>query len=205
MMVMRFYILLIATGAAAMMTACGPPRSVPADEVLAHVEAYAGKRVVMKTRFRSGARCRQESPEKKWRTYCKDCQFCRGPVVVDSQLTAERAAIDDWPMILGGTWKGRDIRCTGPLNAIECYPFVPGRLYVVQGKIEHQRPPKLLVEDFWDVDDSAPAPAPEPAPATAPAMPSAPSPAEAARPPAASRTASTAQPGAAPEGSIERK
>lgn len=118
--------------------------------MLKNITAYAGKRVVLRARFKSGARCRQEVG-KDWQTYCKDCQYCRGPVVVDTGLDLPSSGLDDWPMILGGTWKGKDIRCKGTLQAIECYPFELGKTYVVQGEIEAQRPPKLLVEKFWEV------------------------------------------------------
>jgi hypothetical protein len=129
---------------------CGPPKSIEAEEVLKNLEAHAGKRVVVRGKFKSGARCRQENEQ--WQTYCKDCQYCRGPVVLDSGANLVEEGLDDWPMILGGTFDNQDIRCKGPLNAVECYPFVEGKTYVIQGKIEAQRPPKLLVEKFWQVD-----------------------------------------------------
>jgi hypothetical protein len=149
---------------ALLFASCKPPKALEADDVLKHIQDYAGKVVVMRAKFRSGARCRQEYGEEakeeakktgkdpKWQAYCKDCQYCRGPVVIDSGLDMETQNLDDWPLILGGTWKGKDIRCKGPLNQIECYPFVPGKTYVVQGQIERQRPPKLLVERFWEVE-----------------------------------------------------
>jgi hypothetical protein len=143
---------------------CGPPKAQDADEILQHITDYAGKVVVMRAKFRSGARCRQEYAEEvkqrakeagkdpKWQAYCKDCQYCRGPIVLDTGLDTEKENLDDWPMILGGTWKGQDIRCKGPLNQIDCYPFTLGKQYIVQGQIEHQRPPKLLIERFWEVE-----------------------------------------------------
>lgn len=135
--------------ALALSASCGPPKAIDAADVLANLDAHLGKRVVMRARFRSGARCHLES--KEWTTYCKDCQYCRGPLVVDTgkELSEE---LDDWPMILGGTWEGQDIRCKGPLGKIECAPFVEGKTYVVQGEVENQRPPKLLVERFWEVE-----------------------------------------------------
>lgn len=134
------------------LAACGPPKAEDAEKVLKNIEVYAGKRIVIKARFRSGARCKQKKNE-KWQTYCQDCQYCRGPVVLDTGLDLPEEGLDDWPLILGGTYKGQDVRCKGPLNAIECYPFTPGKSYIVQGKLEHQRPPKLLVEKFWEIEN----------------------------------------------------
>lgn len=152
---------------ALLLSACGPPRSIDAREVLRDLPRHLGKSLVVRARFKSGARCRQgETGE--WKTYCKDCQYCKGPIVLDegtgvgtnakgstgavtdTGTTSEH--LDDWPLILGGTWEGKDIRCKGPLNEIECYPFVPGHMYVVQGLLENQRPPKLLVERFWKME-----------------------------------------------------
>lgn len=129
---------------------CGPPKAMDAKEVLNNLSDYAGKRVVIRTKFRSGARCHQAT--KEWQTYCKDCQFCRGPLVVDVGTEELPESADDWPMIIGGTWKGQDIRCKGPLGSVECYPFKEGKTYIVQGEIEQQRPPKLLLENFWEVE-----------------------------------------------------
>lgn len=134
---------------ASLLASCGPPKSVQADEVVKNLQKYAGKRVAIKTKLKSGARCRQEVGQ-KWQTYCTDCQYCRGPVVVDvGGFDLKDEGIDDWPMILGGTHDGQDIRCKGPLNQVECFPFKEGITYIVEGKIEAQRPPKLLVERFW--------------------------------------------------------
>jgi hypothetical protein len=133
-----------------LVAACGPPSSIEADALLANLDAHIGKRVVVKARFKNGARCRQD--EGDWKTYCKDCQYCRGPFVIDSALNLPKEGLDDWPLILGGTYEGRDIRCTGPINAIDCYPFTPGQTYVVQGRLEASHPPKLLVQRFWRVD-----------------------------------------------------
>ena len=115
------------------------------EQLLAELDAHVGKRVVVRAVFRSGARCRLETPDGKWKTYCRNCQFCRGPVVIASPNLPEDVDVDDWPLILGGTWRGRDIRCTGPLNKVECYPFELGKSYIVRGRIEDQRPRKLLV------------------------------------------------------------
>ncbi|MEM7677693.1 MAG: hypothetical protein AAF449_16985, partial [Myxococcota bacterium] len=105
---------------------------------------------VVKTKFRSGARCRLETPNGEWKTYCRDCQYCRGPVVVDApSLPDDVDNIDDWPLILGGTWDLKDIRCKGKLNEVTCHPFELGKTYIVQGTIENQRPRKLLVRNFW--------------------------------------------------------
>lgn len=126
---------------------CGPPKGKPVEEVLANLDAHRGKTIAIKTKLRSGARCRQ-GEDGEWKTYCKDCIYCRGPLVVDAASTSTRA--DDWAMILGGTWEYEDIRCKGPLNEVKCYPFDLDKTYIIQGKLESQRPPKLLVEKFWE-------------------------------------------------------
>src|SRR5207245_5016112 len=96
------------------LAACGPPASKPAEEVLKDLGSYGGKIVTIRARFRSGARCRQ-GDSGEWRTYCKDCQYCRGPIVLATSSTVAEG-LDDWPLILGGTWDDKDIRCKGPLN-----------------------------------------------------------------------------------------
>jgi len=129
--------------------ACGPPKFEEVDTILEEIEKHYGQRVTIRARFKSGARCRQTDGQ--WKTYCKDdCQYCRGPLVVDSRIALAKEGLFDWPMVLGGTWKNRDIRCKGQLNRIECYPFIPGKPYIVRGYIERNRPPKLLVETFWN-------------------------------------------------------
>lgn len=136
--------------------ACGPPKSVPAEEIVAKIDQHYGKLVVLRGKFRSGARCHLQTEDKKWKTYCgDDCQVCRGPIVLDvaGKTFDESTDVADWPMILGGTFQGKDIRCKGKLNEIDCYPFKEGKTYVVQGMLEKQRPPKLLVEHFWEVED----------------------------------------------------
>lgn len=133
-------------------TAC-TSEALKADEVLANLPHHVGKRVTIQTRFRSGARCRI-GDKGEWKTYCKgNCQYCRGPLVVDALMPQENGALADWPMILGGTWKGRDIRCKGPLNEVKCYPFELGKMYVVRGILENQSPPKLIVNDWWEPQD----------------------------------------------------
>jgi len=132
---------------------CGPPKAKEAEEVLKNIQDYAGKRVAIRAKFKSGARCHLDTGG-EWQTYCKDCQFCRGPIVLDTGLPLKEEGLDDWPLILGGTYEGQDIRCKGPLNAVVCYPFTEGKEYVVEGKIEAQRPPKLLVERFWETKGS---------------------------------------------------
>jgi hypothetical protein len=59
-------------------------------------------------------------------------------------------------MVLGGTWKLRDIRCSGPLNAVDCYPLRLGVLYKIEGVLENSDPPRLLVDGFErdELDDS---------------------------------------------------
>lgn len=134
---------------ALLMTACGPPQGTPVKEILSDVDFYYGKTITIRSQFVSGARCRQ-GDDGEWRTYCKDCQWCKGPMVVDSDGKMEGGS--DWPMIMGGTWEHKDIRCKGPLNKIECHPFKPGKTYVVRGKLEKHKPPKLLVSKIWAVD-----------------------------------------------------
>jgi hypothetical protein len=137
---------------AALAAACGPPKGVPVEEVLADLDAYRGRLVDVRAKLKSGARCRQ-GEDGEWKTYCKDCLYCRGPMVVDvGTTTSTSAEFDDWPMVLGGTYDLKDIRCKGPLNQVECFPFIEGKTYVIRGTIEFQRPPKLLVNKFWPVD-----------------------------------------------------
>jgi hypothetical protein len=124
---------------------------MPAEEILKDLDKYAGKRVVIQGKFKSGARCHLEKVT-EWQTYCTDCQYCKGPLVLDTGLPLPEEGLDDWPLILGGTYNGEDIRCKGPLNKVECKPFKEGKTYVVQGKIEVHRPPKLLVEKLWEID-----------------------------------------------------
>jgi hypothetical protein len=128
----------------------GPPDAIEAEQLLKELDSHIGQRVVVKAKFKSGARCRQDDAE--WKTYCKDCQYCRGPLVIDTGLDLPKEGLDDWPLVLGGTWDGEDIRCKGPLNQVECKPFELGKTYVVQGRLEASHPPKLLVQKFWVVD-----------------------------------------------------
>ena len=146
---MKKYIL-VAIGLS--LAACSQ-KPIDAETLINELENYVGKRVTVKAKFRSGARCRLETPDGEWKSYCKDCQYCRGPVVMDTPSMPTTGEIDDWPIILGGTWQMQDIRCKGKLNEVECYPFEPGKTYVVFGRIENQRPRKLLVRDFWEADD----------------------------------------------------
>lgn len=129
-------------------TAACKPDPLDAEELLKNIDQHVGKRVVVKAKFKSGARCKLEEGE--WKTYCKDCQYCRGPLVIDTDLDLERTGLDDWPLVLGGTYEGKDIRCKGKLNEVKCYPFEPGRTYVVQGLIEASHPPKLIVQEYWE-------------------------------------------------------
>lgn len=146
---MRILILITAVAALA---GCGPPQGIPVEEVLANIDAYKGRSIPIRMKLRSGARCRQ-GEDGEWKTYCKDCVYCRGPLVADlGTRTSTNTELDDWPLILGGTIKFEDIRCKGPLNAVVCAPMQEGKTYVIQGVIEYQRPPKLLVERFWPVD-----------------------------------------------------
>ena len=142
--------LLLAAALLGSLIGCGPPKALPAAEVIADLARYRGRAVDIRAKFKSGARCRQ-GEDGEWKTYCKDCVYCRGPLVVDLGTTTS-TAVEDWPLILGGTWEMQDIRCKGPLNEVVCYPLTPGREYVVRGVIEWVRPPKLLVEKFWELN-----------------------------------------------------
>ncbi len=133
-------------------SACGPPKAIKMDDLLGNLPAYLGKRIVVKGRFRSGARCKLDE-QSGWVTYCKDCQYCRGPLVAESALTPKKEGLDDWPLILAGTWEGQDLRCKGPLNEVSCGPLEPGKLYVIRGRIERHRPPKLFVDKVWTLDE----------------------------------------------------
>ena len=142
--------LLITTVAAGLVAACGPPASKPIDEVLKDLDPYYGRAITIKTKLRSGARCRI-GEKGDFKTYCKDCQYCRGPYVVEVS-GARPNSESDWPMIMGGTWELGDIRCKGPLGQIECHPFELGKTYVIRGVLERHKPPKLLVSKFWKID-----------------------------------------------------
>jgi hypothetical protein len=131
--------------------ACGAPRATPVQDVLEDVALYYGKTVTVRARLKSGARCRQ-GEDGEWKTYCKDCQYCRGPMVVDLGGSEAERTLPDWPLVLGGTWEYQDIRCKGPLNEVKCHPFVPGQTYVIRGVIEATDPPKLIVSKWWPVD-----------------------------------------------------
>jgi len=134
----------------AMIALCGcsdPP--VPAEKLVEEPERYYGKKIQIRGKFRSGARCRIEGEST---TYCKDCQFCRGPLVLDARIEGA----DDWPLILGGTWQFKDIRCVGPLNAIECWPIQPGKLYELTGFLERHKPLRFLVQDIKEIPPGRP-------------------------------------------------
>jgi hypothetical protein len=120
-----------------------------AREIVADIDRYRGDHVAMKAKFFPGVRCRLETEDGEWVTYCGDCQVCKGPYVVD----VEGASDEVWPLVLAGIWERRDIRCTGPLNDIECHPFEIGETYIVEGTIDRSNPPKLFVDDFREVED----------------------------------------------------
>lgn len=125
-------------------TGCNEEPKEAAD-IVDQIDRYIGKRITMKAKFRPGIRCRLDiGDEEKWVTYCRDCQVCKGPFVVD----LDGADAEAWPMVLGGTWDMKDIRCKGPLNDVECYPFEIGKTYIVEGVLERSTPPKLFV-DGW--------------------------------------------------------
>lgn len=148
---MRLFLL---TALALVVTATGcKSDDVPtADQVLENIDQHLGKRVTFKAQVRSGARCRVGDEEGEFKTYCKDCQFCRGPVVVGTSLKTKEEGLDDWPMILAGSHSGRAIRCEGPLNEVKCYPFDTDKTYVIKGRLENQHPPRLLVQEFWEAE-----------------------------------------------------
>lgn len=129
------------------------PKNV--DDVLGDFSAHAGKRILLKTKLRSGARCRIGDEEGQWKTYCKgdECQYCSGPVVVASNVKPSSAGLDDWPMILGGIHEGKPFKCKGPLNKVSCGPFDLDKTYVLRGIIEKHHPPRLMVTDFWEADE----------------------------------------------------
>lgn len=147
---MKRFATVLALALVTAVTACGDPKGTPVEKILEDIDLYYGKTITIRTQFRSGARCRLDSEDGEWKTYCKDCQFCRGPIVVAPEGAVE-TKVDDWPMILGGVWEFKDIRCTGPLNKVECYPFELGKTYVVRGTVEQSKPPKLFVSRFWPV------------------------------------------------------
>ncbi|MBI4820662.1 MAG: hypothetical protein HY791_30640 [Deltaproteobacteria bacterium] len=125
-------------------TSCGP-RAIAAEEVVASMDQHLGKRIAIRGKWRSGARCRQ-GEDGEWKAYCKDCQFCRGPLVLDVASTSSSAL--DWPLVLAGSWEYQEIRCKGPLNQVKCHPIEPGKTYVVQGLVENYKPPRLILEKF---------------------------------------------------------
>ncbi len=133
---------------AVLMAACSPTVR-PVDEVVANLDDFLGEKVVVRTRLKSGARCRVGEEAGDFKAYCRDCQYCRGPVVVDVPGLEPSSAVDDWPLIISGTHRGSSIKCQGKLNEVTCEPFDLSKTYVIRGSIEKTRPPKLLVSDFW--------------------------------------------------------
>ena len=149
----RITLSLTTLAAAALVAGCTPePKDV--DDVLSNFSKHAGQRIVLKTKLRSGARCRIGEEAGQWKTYCKgECQYCSGPVVVASNIKPSSAGLDDWPMILGGLHDGKPIKCEGPLNGVKCGPFDLDKTYVVRGLIEKHHPPRLMVADFWEAEE----------------------------------------------------
>lgn len=129
---------------------CKPSDAPTADEVLSKIDEHLGKRVALKAKIKSGARC-AVAKDGEFKTYCKDCQYCRGPAVVGTKLDTKKEGLDDWPMILVGQWKGKTIRCKGPLGEVVCEPFDEGKEYLIQGRLEKMRPPRLVVQDAWEL------------------------------------------------------
>ena len=139
---------LLAVGAVPVgLSGCQEP-TIEAGELVANMEPHIGKRVRVKGSFRPGLRCRLETADGEWKTYCGDCQVCKGPYVLD----VNAKDTDPWPLVLAGTWKLRDIRCKGPLGQVECYPLKTGQPYIVEGILERSTPPKLFVDGFWRVE-----------------------------------------------------
>lgn len=128
------------------------PSAKPVEDILGDLDQYLGEKVVVKTALRSGARCRVGKYENEFKTYCRDCQFCQGPLVVDAPSIDPDTPVDDWPLILGGVHRGEPIRCEGKLNEVECHPFDLSKQYVIRGSIEKTHPPKLLVSEFWEAN-----------------------------------------------------
>src|SRR5262245_24889818 len=79
-----------------LIAACGPPKAEDAATIMKNIHEYAGKRVVVRAKFRSGARCGQpREVGEKWKTFCgsdNECAYCRGPVVLD---TGEELKLSD--------------------------------------------------------------------------------------------------------------
>jgi len=136
---------------ALLLAAACTPAAKSADEVVANLDEYLGEKVVVEVALRSGARCRVGQYEGDFKTYCRDCQYCRGPLVVDV-MGSEGREVDDWPLVLGGTHDGQPIKCEGKLGEVECHPFDLEKRYVIRGSIERTHPPKLLVSEFWEAD-----------------------------------------------------
>ncbi|MBI2375860.1 MAG: hypothetical protein HYV07_17845 [Deltaproteobacteria bacterium] len=138
----------LAVAAASALASCGPS-PIPAEELVATMDQHIGKRVAILGKWKSGARCRQ-GEDGEWKTYCKDCQYCRGPLVLDTTRTSSNSL--DWPLVLAGSWEYQEIRCKGPLNEVKCHPLKEGTTYVVQGLIEAYKPPRLILEKFAEAD-----------------------------------------------------
>lgn len=136
-----------------LLVACGPPSSQPVEEVLKDLDAYYGREITIRARFKAGVRCRINSGV--WQTYCGDCQYCEGPLVVDVPEAALPADANAQPMVLRGRWKKQDIACAGPLNHVRCYPIKVGAPYVVRGVLERRDPPRLVVSFLWPIKDSS--------------------------------------------------
>lgn len=128
------------------------PQAKPIEVVLSDLDHYLGEKVVVETALRSGARCRVGETPEDFKTYCRDCQYCRGPLVVDAPGLDPQADVDDWPLVLGGMHRGQPIKCQGKLGEVECHPFDLDKRYVIRGSIERTQPPKLLVSEFWEAD-----------------------------------------------------
>jgi hypothetical protein len=138
----------VSAAAVGMALAACTPTAKPVQEIVSDLDTYVGEKVVVTTKLRSGARCRVDAGG-EFKAYCRDCQYCKGPLVVDTGR-ALPTDVADWPLVLGGTHGGQPIRCEGPLNEVRCRPFDLDRTYVIRGSIEATAPPKLLVSDFWE-------------------------------------------------------
>ncbi len=116
-----------------------------AEALIANLEDHVGEYVLVRAQFQSAAECSLVTPDGEWMTYCGDCQYCRGPMVVDARSEAAQKN----PLVVVGAYDLRAVRCEGKLNEVQCRPFEPGKTYVVDGLIANERPRKLLVRKYW--------------------------------------------------------
>ncbi len=130
---------LTALGIGALGCAEGP---LDAAKLVSELDSHLGKKVTVKAKLRTGIRCRLDTEDGRFMTYCRDCQVCKGPFVLDVP------GVEGWPVVLAGVWEGQAIQCRGKLNQVKCHPFEPGATYVIEGLLSRSNPPKLHVDDF---------------------------------------------------------